>query len=227
MKKVKKAIATSAIILAVGATSLIPTQSFASEASTQVSQSVPKGIQKAQALNKSLEQKELKKHLDRNGRMRIQPHVPIVIKFDDGSKIKYEVEAYDTPNSPKVNTKSGVSAESTMTASAVRYKTYTVKKTYFYGVANFQVKLYTDVKHSGRYVYVQRKYDGFNGTYAKWWGNKTRTLDSTGYNSDYATTEAYGYYSLDAPGAGNYFNGSYRIRADIDPAGAVYLRVID
>lgn len=215
--------ATTAIVMAVGATSLLPTQSFASETQTQASQ---KAIQKAQALNPKLEQKALNKHLDQKGRMRIQPNKPIVVKFDDGSSVKYELEERTTPNAPKASVKNGVSSADYQ-ASAVRYKTYTVKKTYFYGVANFQVKLYTDVKHSGRYVYVQRKYDGFNGTYAKWWGNKTRTLDSTGYNSDYATTEAYGYYSLDAPGAGNYFNGSYRIRADIDPAGAVYLRVID
>ncbi|PGO60742.1 hypothetical protein [Priestia megaterium] len=223
MKKLKRVMATTAIVMAVGATSLLPTQSFASETQTQA---VPKAVQKSQAFDKKLEQKALNKYLDQKGRMRIQPHIPIVIKFDDGSKIKYELEEYTTPNAPKASVKNGVSS-SDYQASAVKYKTYTVKKSYFYGVANFTVKLYTDVKHSGRYVYVQRKYDGFNGTYAKWWGNKTRTLDSTGYNSDYATTEAYGYYSLDAPGAGNYFNGSYRIRADIDPAGAVYLRVID
>ena len=222
MKSFKKVFATTAVALAVGTTALIPTQSFASEKPAQATQA----IKKAQAFDQKLEQQQLKKYLDRNGRMRIQPTKPINIKFPDGSRIEYAVESHDTPNAPKSVAKSGVSAES-YSASAVRYKTYTVKKTYFYGVANFQVKLYTDVKHSGRYVYVQRKYDGFNGTYAKWWGNKTRTLDSTGYNSDYATTEAYGYYSLDAPGAGNYFNGSYRIRADIDPAGAVYLRVID
>ncbi|USK36429.1 hypothetical protein LIT25_27050 (plasmid) [Bacillus sp. F19] len=66
----------------------------------------------------------------------------------------------------------------------------------------------------------------FQGTLTRNDWQKTRTIDSTGYNADYATTELNGQFTTTAPYAGDYYTRTYLYRMDIDPAGAAYLRVI-
>lgn len=183
-------------------------------------------LAKSKAMDSNEEKKKLKEMGFKDGVVKLKPNEPLVVEFDDGSKIEYELDVTDTPlERLPVQVQSSQSPRE-ITAYSIIYKTYNVGKTYFYGTANANTKLYTDVKHDGRYVYVRSSFPYFQGTYAKNDWQKTRTIDSTGYDIDYATTELNGQFTTTAPYAGDYYTRTYLYRMDIDSAGLAYLRVI-
>ncbi|MES9681752.1 hypothetical protein ABWK22_02305 [Gottfriedia acidiceleris] len=179
----------------------------------------------SKAMDEKAEKQKLKEMGFKDGVIKLKPNKPLVIEFDDGSKIEYEMGVTDTP-SERLPAEAKNSQSSRGIDVLATYKTYHVGKTYFYGTANANTKLYTDVKHDGRYVYVRENHPYFSGTFAQNDWQKTRTIDSTGYDTDYATTELNGQTTLYAPTIGNYYTKTYLYRMDIDSAGLAYLRVI-
>lgn len=178
-------------------------------------------LAKSKAMNPNEEQKKLKE-LGLNGKsFKLDEDKPLVLNFDDGSRIEYSLGVTPTPAE-----RMPVVQDRMVSTYSIIYKTYNVKKQYFYGTANANTGLYTDVKHDGRYVYVRSNFPFFQGTLTKSDWQKTRTIDGTGYNTDYATTELNGQFTTTAPYAGDYYTRTYLYRMDIDPAGAAYLRVI-
>lgn len=178
-------------------------------------------LAKSKAMNPQEEQKKLKELGLEGKRIKLSEGEPLILNFDDGSRVEYSLGVEPTPAERMPVTQDG-----TVSISAIIYKTYNVKKQYFYGTANANTALYTDVKHDERYVYVRGNFPFFQGTYTKSDWQKTRTIDGTGYNTDYATTELNGQFTTTAPYAGDYYTRTYLYRMDIDPAGAAYLRVI-
>lgn len=173
-------------------------------------------LMKSKALNPKEEQKKLES-MGIKG-VPVASGKELKVKFDDGSSITYTASVM--PTAP-VRLPQGETQYGTLSS---YYKTYSVGKQYNYGVATATTRLYTDVRHSGRYVYVRSNHPGFKGTYARNDYQRTRTIDSVGYNSDYATTELTGQFTTTAPYAGDYYTRVYQYRMDIDPAGVAYLR---
>jgi hypothetical protein len=178
-------------------------------------------LAKSKAMNPQEEQKKLKELGLDGKRIKLIEGEPLVLNFDDGSRIEYTISSAPTPAD-----RLPVVEEGTISTQAIIYKTYNVKKQYFYASANANTGLYTDVKHDGRYVYVRQNNAFFEGTLMANNGQETRTIDGTGYGTDVATTELKGSFTATGPYVGDYYTRTYLYRMDIDPAGLCWIRVI-
>lgn len=160
----------------------------------------------ALAMQPSVENKELEKLSNKEGLIKLDENNPLIIEFEDGSKIQYELDITNSPMSGK--------------------KTYTVTKIYFVGFSSLTVKLHTEVTHSGRRVTIDRTYDTRNATFGKWSNTETSIIRKNGEGSTYAVSEAYGMYTYTILNLGDIYTGTSRIQAQIDSVGAAYLKVL-
>lgn len=184
-----------------------PTELFASDRSETG--------EPALALQPLVENKLLEKLSDKEGLIKLDENNPLIVEFEDGSKIKYELDIIDSPVSPYRDV-----------LPMSDKKSYTVTKIYFVGFSSLTVKLHTNVTHSGRRVTIDRAYDSRNATFGKWSNTETSIIRKSGEGNTYAISEAYGMYTYTILNIGDIYTGTSRIQAQIDSVGAAYLKVL-
>jgi hypothetical protein len=233
--KIKKAL----VVVPLSLSLLAPVSAFAqtptSNDTAQVQKDNTKSDQEKLAKSKAMDSKEELKKLKEMGlegkSIKLDKGDPLVINFDDGSRIEYSYEVTPTPVERLPVAEQSLATKSlaidSLTTTAMRYLTAHVKKQYFYASANANTGLYTDYKiDSGEYMWVRTNYPFFQGTFMKSDWQKTRTVDGTGSSVDMLTTELNGQFTATAPYAGDYYTRTYLYRMDIDHWGGAYLRVI-
>jgi hypothetical protein len=188
-------------------------------------------LAKSKAMDSKEEMKKLKELGLEGKSIKLDKDKPLVLNFDDGSRIEYSYSLEPTPierllvSEQSLATKS-LASPSLVTIASMVYKTAHVKKQYFYGSANANTGLYTDYKQDGEYMWVRSNFPFFQGTLTKSDYQHTRTIDGTGNQLDMLTTELNGQFTTTAPYVGDYYTRTYLYRMDIDHWGGAYLRVI-
>ncbi|WP_440645017.1 hypothetical protein [Bacillus subtilis] len=176
----------------------------------------------SQAMDTELEVKKLKELGQDPEKLQFKDGQSLEVKFDDGSRIVYSLEITPTSkeNLPKNLTQSDADIQAT-------YKTYTLRKQYFYVTANANISVKADIKHEGRSLTVRRAYHGFQGTFAKNDKQSSRIIRKNATSPKMGITETSGQFTLYAFGnIADYYTRSYVLRMDIDTAGFAVLRVM-
>jgi hypothetical protein len=177
------------------------------------------GLQKQNmpdALNPTLEKEKLNEYMENNQShvytnngniIKLAPNEKIILSFDDGSRIEYSLRV----EANSVNSE----------------RNYDVDKTYFYLTGSATVGLHARCTHSNREVTIDDLYDSFQGSLAKRVEHDTDIIREKGFQGTYAIGEGWGVIQFELPQVGDYFQRSYRIQIQIDPAGGAYLVVLD
>ncbi|MDN5276668.1 MAG: hypothetical protein PWR01_633 [Clostridiales bacterium] len=142
---------------------------------------------------------------------------PIILEFDDGSRIEYHLTIHENPTNI-LNFTSKTFATTTST------KTYEVTKWYYYVAGWATVTLYADCTHEGRWVIMNRVYDGFSGGFSELVSHGTAIIKEKGFNSTCAIGEGWGEIRYQITQVGQWAYQTYRLQIWVDPAGTAYLK---
>lgn len=146
------------------------------------------------------------------------------ITFDDGSYVTYtlieEPIIYNNKNSQNVSLASTT-------------KTRSVKKQYFFGLADVQIFLRANITWgvpTSRSVTINRAWESHWASFGRLQTDgKADIIRKVGTQNTYAVAETSGSFSLYLPKVGDYHSRSYRFQMLVDPADSskVYLKDIN